>query len=945
MTTQTRTPVAALVLALAAAGTLIASGRQPAASPQTAPLTAKLPLDAAITTGRFDNGLRYFIRRNSEPRDRAELRLAVNVGSLVEDDDQLGLAHFVEHMAFNGTEHFPKQALIAFLESTGMRFGPSINAFTSFDETVYMLQIPTDKPEILQNAFLALEDWAHNVSFDADEIDKERGVIIEEWRLRRGAGARMQDKQFPILLKGSRYAERLPIGTTEVLQNFEHDRLRKFYADWYRPDLMSVIVVGDLDTAVVQGLLQKHFASIPTATSPRPLPAFDVPKQPGTLYAIATDPEATNATVAVYSKMALRDHTTVGAYRQQIVESLFGGMLSERFSEIAQKPDAPFLGAGAARGLFVKSAEASMLQALVHEDQIDAGLQALFVEAERVARFGFTGTEFERQKTNMLRGLERMIAEKDKRPSSMLAAEYVRHVTQDEPVPGLEYEFALYQRFLPEITLAEVNSLAREWTPDGNRVVMVSAPEKSGLTIPDEATLASMIDAAAKAELEPYEDTGELAPLVESLPEPGSVTKTTTIEEIGVTEWQLSNGIRVVLKPTDFKEDEVVFRGFSHGGTSLAATDALIPAQTASQVVTLGGLGQFSNIDLGKVLTGKVASANASIGETSESIGGGGSPKDLETMFQLIHLRFTSPRSDPVMFGVMKSQFGAMMANQEATPAYAFNRALTSAMTQDHPRAQPMTVERLDELDLDASMAFYKDRFADASDFTFIFVGSFTVDGIRPLVERYLASLPSTGRSESWKDTGVRTPEGVVTREVRKGLEPQSRAAIVFTGPFTYDQAGRVAIRAMADVLQTRLRETLREELGGTYSVSVGASYDKIPREEYSVTIQFGSAPDRTEALVTRVFDEIAKLKADGPTDKQVSDVREQLLRVYETSMRQNGYLMSQIAFKYELGEPPATILEPPQHYRALTPAIVQAAAKEYLNTSRYVKVTLFPEK
>jgi zinc protease len=919
--------------------------QQPVAqNPEIAPLSASLPVDPAITTGQFENGLRYFIRENDEPRDRAELRLVVNVGSLVEDDDQQGLAHFVEHMAFNGTEHFPKQEMIAFLESTGMRFGPSINAFTSFDETVFMLQVPTDQPRTVEQAFLVLEDWAHNVSFDPEEIDKERGVIIEEWRLGRGAAARMRDEQFPILLKGSRYAERLPIGTIDVLEGFAHDRLIDFYDTWYRPDLMSVIVVGSLETSRVEGLLRKHFASMPAAGSPRPETTFDVPEQPGTLYAVATDPEATSASVAVYRKMALRDHSTVGAYRQQIVENLFGGMLSQRYAELAQQPDAPFLGAGAGRGLFVKSAEASMLQAGVPEDGIARGLEALFTEAERVARFGFTESELERQRTNILRGLERALANVASRPSSQLAAEYVRHVTQDEPIPGLEFEYELFERFLPEITLEEVNTLAREWTPDGNRVVMVSAPEKPGLDVPDEAFLAGVIEGVAEAELEPYADTVSDSVLLETLPEPGAVVETSRIEELDVTEWTLSNGIRVVLKPTDFKEDEIVFNAFSPGGTSLAPTEDLVAAQTAAQVVMAGGLGDFSNIELEKVLTGKVASASVGFSSEYETLGGGGSPRDLETLFQLIHMRFTMPREDPQRFAVLQSQLSAMLANQEASPAFAFNRELTSALTQDHPRTRPITAERLDELDLDTSMAFYRERLADAGDFTFVFVGSFDLEAMRPLVERYLASLPGTGRGESWRDVGIEPPGEVVTREVRKGLEPQSQTAIVFTGPFEYAPTQRATLQAMATVLQTRLREVLREELGGTYSVGVSAATSRVPDEDYRVHISFGSAPDRVEGLVDRVFAEIAAFKADGPTGQQVADVRQAMLRSYETGMRQNGYVAQQLVFKYQSGEPPTGLLNAPALYEALSPATVQAAAARYLDMGRYVLVSLFPE-
>jgi zinc protease len=911
----------------------------------SAPLTATIPIDPQITTGRFANGLRYYIRKNKKPEQRAELRLVVNAGSILEERDQSGLAHFVEHMAFNGTKHFPKQETVKFLESIGMRFGPSVNAFTSFDETVYMLEVPTDKPDVLDKAFLILEDWAHNVSFDDAEIDKERGVITEEWRLRRGAGARMQDKQFPILFKGSRYAERLPIGDMEVVQSFKHDRLRKFYEDWYRPELMAVVAVGDFDKAAIETLVKNHFETIPKSPAAKMRPTYNVPEQPGTLYAIATDKEAAGTSVAVYSKMPARDQTTVGAYREQIVERLFAGMLSARFSEMAQKPDAPFLGAGAGRGQFVRPLEVSTLSAGVKEDGIERGLDALFTEALRVEKFGFTATELDRQKRNIMRGLERAVAEKDNTPSSSLADEYVRNFTDQEPIPGIDYEMGLHARFVPEITLAEVNALAKQWVPDKNRVVMVNAPDKPGLTIPDETKLAAVITSAARKDLTAYVDTVGTQPLLDSAPPRGDIAKATTKDAFGITEWELTNGVKVVLKPTTFKEDEVLFQAFSPGGTSLASDADFVPAETAAQVIANGGLGKFSAIELRKMLTGKVASVRPFIGELEEGLRGSASKKDLETMFQLIYLSFTQPRADSSIFNVMTSTTKSQLANQKATPEFAFAETLNSVLSQDHPRARLMTPETVDQMNLDKSFAFYKDRFSDASDFTFVFVGSFDVDAIKPLVTEYLASLPATHRKESWKDVGIKKPTGVIEKRVDKGLEPKSRAEIVFSGPFAYNQDQRVAIRAMAQVLEIRLRESLREDLGGTYSVSASAGYSKIPREDYSVTISFGCSPDRTDELVKGVFKEIEQLKTDGPSDKQVADVKETFLRDQETNMKQNGYLLAQIAARYQLGEDLTSLFNMSEYYNKITPAMVRDAARQYLNTNNFVKVTLFPEK
>ncbi len=887
------------------------------------------------------------MRRNGLPERRAELRLVVNAGSLLEEDDQQGLAHFVEHMAFNGTKNFPKSDIVKFMESIGMRFGPSVNAFTSFDETVYMLQIPTDKPEVVDRSLLILEDWAHNVTFDPVEVDKERGVITEEWRLRRGAAARMQDQQFPVLLKGSRYAERLPIGKMDVVQNFKQERLRQFYKDWYRPDLMAVIAVGDFDQAAMETLIKKHFAGIPAVAKPKPRPVYDVPKQPGTLFSVATDPEAPMATVSIYSKMAFRDPSTVAAYRRMIVERLFGSMLSARLSDLAQKPDAPFMGAGSNRGLFVKSAEASMLSAVAKDDGIDKTLGVLLTETERLSRFGFTATELDREKTSYLRGLDQMMTEEQKRQSGQLADEYVRNFTQAEPFPGLANEAAITRRVMPGITLAEMNGLAKEWMPEGNRVVLVSAPQKPGVTVPDEAKLAAAIKAAASAPLTPYADTTTSAPFFSATLRPGTVVRTSIRADAGIVEWELSNGVKVVIKPTTFKDDEVVFRAFSPGGMSLVADADLIWAEPAVTLVSQSGLGAFGRVELRKMLTDKIAGVSPYIGDLDEGVAGSASVKDIETMFQMIYMTFVEPRADPDVFNLVQSQTKMLLGNIRSQPMFAFQEAITDALSQGNPRERTPTPEMLDRMDLNKAFAFYKDRFADASDFTFVFVGTLDPVTFRPLVEKYLASLPSTGRKETWKDHNIVPPATVVERRVDKGLEPQGHARIIFTGPFAYSQEQRIAIRAVASILETRLRETLREELGGTYSVSVSAGYNKFPREDYALTVDFGSNPDRTEELVKRVFAEVEAFKASGPTDKQVADAIEGFVRDYETSITSNNYLLAQIAQKYENGEANEVhvLFDLPAWYRKLTAPALQAAARQYLNTNRYVKVTLFPEK
>jgi zinc protease len=951
MTFRTRIRSICLVSALClisalAVGVSVGAAQKPAVatSVQEAPLSQAVPVDPLITDGTLPNGLRYYIRANRQPQARAELRLVVNAGSVLEDEDQRGLAHFVEHMSFNGTLHFPHLAVPGFMQSLGMRFGAHVNAHTGFDETVYQLQIPTDNPAVIDRSLLILEDWAHNVSFDPEEVDQERGVILEEWRLGLGADERMLDRELPILLKGSRYAERLPIGKPEIIRNVNHDRLKQFYADWYRPDLMAVIAVGDFDKPAIEAQIKSHFGSIPAAPSPKPRPAYAVPAQPGTLYSVITDPEATATRISVSSKMAARDQTTIGAYRQQMVERLFSGMLSARLDEIAHEPDAPFLRADTGRGLFVRSEETTTLDALVTGGGIERGLSALFTEIDRVARFGFTETELNRQRLNWLQFLGKAAVEKDKSPSGPLADEFVRNFVQGEPIPGIVYEYGLNERFLPQITVAEVNSLASGWMPDRNRLVVVSAPEKDRPALPDEAKLAAVIKTANGGSLTPYVDAFSTQPLLARLPAPGAVAMTSTNKTLDITEWQLSNGVRVVLKPTTFKQDEILFRAVSPGGTSLASDQDFIPAETASRVIGQGGLGNFRSIDLNKILAGTSVSVRAEIGETEEGLGGVASGKDLETMFQLIYLTFTAPRPDPVAFRVLTEQWKVALANQDARPDTAFAEALDATLSQNHIRAQPMTAARVDQMNLDKSLAFYKDRFADASDFTFVFVGSVDLATIKPLVERYLGSLPALHRNETAKDVGMHPPTGIVEKQVRKGIEPKSQVSIVFTGPFQNDEMHRVVVGAMAETLSGNLLRTLREDLGGTYGVSVEPRFGKLPNEEYRLTISFGCDPARTESLVRTTFQLIEQFKRTGPSDGQVADTRAALSRDFETNSQRNDYLLNRLLFKYEYNEDVNDVFNMRPFYDQLTAPVLRDAARAYLDTNRYVKVTLLPE-
>ncbi|MBI4500633.1 MAG: insulinase family protein [Gemmatimonadetes bacterium] len=882
---------------------------------------------------------------NHRPEKRAELRLAVNAGSVLEDDNQRGIAHFVEHMAFNGTRNFARQELVSYLESIGMRFGADLNAYTSFDETIYMLTVPTDTGTFLQRGVEILRDWADGQLFDSAEVERERGVVIEEWRLGRGAESRMQDKQFPVLFQGSRYAERLPIGVKAQLEKYTASDLRRFYQRWYRPDLMAVIAVGEFDPKAVERLIRERFASMPKTQDPRPRPVYPVPPHSETLVAIATDPEATSSRASVYYKQPLRFEKTVGDYRQSLVERLYSSMFNDRFFEMTQKPDAPFLYASTGQGRFVRSGEIYLLSAGVKDGGIEQGLDALVTEAERVARYGFTATELKRAKADLLRGLESAYAERDKSNSANYVSELTRAFLESEPVPGIEEEYRLAQELVPGITVAEINGLARAWMVDRNRVILANEPEKTGLAVPTPAQLLAVLNGAANKTVEAYQDLATDAPLVGAAPRGSAIVEEKTIPELGVREWHLANGVRVVLKPTDFKNDEILMDAWSPGGSSLAPDSIYIPASTASMVVGQGGVGQLSVVDLQKSLAGKDVGVHPVIGSLSEGLSGSASPKDITTLFQLVYLYFTAPRRDSSAFLAMQQQIDAMLQDRALSPSAAYQDTLQVTLAQHHFRARPMTAEVFRQMSLDRSLAFYRDRFADASDFIFFFVGSFNPDSLKPLVQTWLGSLPSISRKETWRDVGIRPPAGVVKKAVYRGVEPQSQTQVIFTGAAEYNRQSRYAVRSLGDVLQIRLRDRMREDLSGTYGVSVRANVSRDPTPQYSVSIGFGSAPERVDELVKAVFEEIQKLKDVGATETDIAKVKETQRRTRETSMRQNGFWLGQLEVCYREGIDPRDLLTYERLIDSLNPVIVREAARKYLPADNYVQASLFPEK
>jgi zinc protease len=929
-------------------GQTTSGGRETtAASVASYPPAAQMPVDPELAMGALPNGMKYYVRPNAKPAHRAELRLVVRAGSVLEDDDQQGLAHFVEHMEFEGTSHFPGQGITEFLSSLGLTIGADANAQTSFDDTQYILRVPTDSPEVLDRALLVLEDWVHSATFDPAAIERERSIVLAEWRMHLGADVRTDDKIRHVQLEGSRYAERPPIGSPDIIQKAGREQLTRFYHDWYRPDLMGVIVVGDVDRDRTVGMIKSHFASLTGPTPERKRPEFDVPEQAATRYAVVTDRETTRTVVELADLRPARNQGSVGGYRDVMKDQLFGAMLGDRLDELSQKATPPLLTGIADRALFQnpRTKDEAMLGALVAGDGVGRGLDALVTELQRVVQFGFTPTELARAKEALMVSSERITQESPDRESASRADEYTRNFLEDEALPTIWQELAFHRRFLPGITLAEMNAVAGEWFPDRNRLVIISAPSGGG-SMPSEAQLAATVSAASAKRLTAYVDAAAGARLMETPPARGTITKTTDHPEVGITEWTLSNGVKVVLEPTKAKQDQVLFRAFAPGGTSLATDADFVPARVADTVIPAGGAGAFSEVMVDRIMNGKAAVVRPFIDEIDQGMSGGSTPQDLETLFQLLSLRFTQPRADETTFATLSSQARAVLANQTASPDVVFEQAIDAALSQNHPRRQPETVASVDQWNLARSLAFYKARFGDASNFTFVFTGSFTIDAMKPLVETYLASLPATHAHETWRDLAITPPPTVVEKIVQKGIDPKSEVAIVFSGPFEYDDAHKVALRTMALLLQSRLLDTIREQLGGTYSITATPEARKFPRPEYSVRIEWTCDPAQTDTLVKRVFEEIDYVKSLLLTPDRVAAIRQNLLRELDQNRQDNGFLLNQLARKYEDGEGAnlAGVTGNPEEIRTLTGEAIQRAAKTYLDTSRYVKVTLMPE-
>ncbi len=910
-------------------------------------LASLIPVDPNVKIGTLKNGMKYYIRHNDRPEDRLELRLVVNAGSILEAPDQLGLAHFTEHMAFNGTKNFKKNEIVNYLQSIGVQFGADLNAYTSFDETVYILPIPTDDEKIVDQGLQILEDWAHNLTFDGDEIDKERGVVIEEWRLGQSGERRMLDKYLPVIYKDSRYAERLPIGTKENLETFPHDAIKRFYKDWYRPDLMAVVAVGDIDVASMEAKIKKYFNRVPVVKNPKKREEFKVPDHADTYVSLLADKEATFAQVRLYYKTDPKIETKASDYRDFLVQRAFTGMLNDRLQELTREAKPPFIYASTSYGgTWARTKDAFQAFGVVNETGIVDGMKSIVTEIERVRRHGFTLSELKRYKLSLLKSYEVAYNERDKSESSNFVDEYVNNFLEKEPIPGIEWEYNFAKANVDGITLDEVNALIGTWLTESNRVVVVTAPEKEGVALPTENEVLSVLNNVQKTEVTPYEEAEIGESLMETLPTAGSIVSEKTNDTLGVIELDLSNGVKVFLKPTDFKNDQIVMTTWSPGGTSLASDDDYQSASNAASIVNEGGIADYDVTTLQKALAGKSLSVNPYIREISEGVQGSTTPADMETFFQLTNMYFTAPRKDPKAFQSYIAQNKSIMSNVMANPQYYFIDQVQRTLANNSIRGGGFpTEEDLDKIDLDKAFAFYKDRFGDASDFTFFFVGAFKVEEIKPMLEQYIASLPASGRKDKWKDVSPRPPKAPLERIVKKGVDPKSQVIMYWDSEQPFDRKEAFALSSFAEVMTIKLVEILREEKGGVYGVGANANGEDLPYPHYTFQVSFPCAPENVEGLMAAALDQLKKLQKEGISEEDVKKVKEGQRRQLEVSMKDNGFWASSLRTYFYQGWDPAGILKAKDRVETLTAKDMQEAANKFIDPEKFIKLVLMPEE
>jgi len=910
-------------------------------------MNAELPMDPNVRTGKLDNGLTYYVRHNEEPKDRASFYIVQNVGAILENDSQNGLAHFLEHMAFNGTKHFPGKGVLNYLEKYGIAFGRNINAYTSTDETVYNLSnVPTTNENLLDSTLLVLHDWSNYLSLEGEEIDSERGVIHEEWRTRRSGGMRVYLEKNKLIYQGSKYAKRDVIGDLDVIDNFDHQIIRDFYHDWYRTDLQAIIVIGDIDAEKIEMKIKELFAHIPAVENPEERVYFDVPDNKEPIVGVITDPEASKISFEIYYKHKATPFAekNLNYYRKLLIENLYSSVIGNRYNELLQKGNAPFITAYAAYYNKVRKMDVFQNGVILKEENLLGGIEDLLQVTERAKRFGLVASELERAKTATLSQMERAYKERNKQNNDRLVRGYQQNYLSNEPVPGIEFEFEAMKQLFPGISVEEVNAVSKGWITDENVVITLSAPEKEGLELPTKEQLLATVAKVKQMELKPYEDKVINEPLLSEQPEAGKVVNESNLKDLEATEWTLANGATVVVKKTDFKENEIRLQAFSKGGNSLYGVKDLPSAELLGGFVSNFGLGKFDKLSLQKLLTGKEVKVSPYVGELSEGLNGNSSVKDFETLLQLVHMYFEQPRFDQEAFTALKGRYMAYVANMGADVNKAFSDSVSMISTNHHPRTILFGTDMIEKLDFETMKRIYKERFVDASDFTFVFVGNIDAEQAKPMIEAYLGSIKDINREDNWKDNGVDYPEKDTYNHFDREMEtPKTTIEIDFHGDIEYSKENSVLMDVVGKLLDKRYLEIIREKEGGSYGVRVGASVNKFPREEYKLVIRFDTDPAKAEKVKGIVYNEIQALFKEGVKEDDLHEVKENFIKVRQENLRKNGYWLNAINHHYVYEENMLNLEDYEKMINSITKEKIEKFARKYLAKPAKIEVVMSP--
>ena len=916
-------------------------------SAQPSGTSTKVPLEDKVRYGRLDNGMTYYIRANDLPKDRADFYIVFNVGAILENDDQDGLAHLTEHMAFNGTKNFPKKGVLDFLERNGVAFGHNVNAFTSTDVTAYNLNdVPISDESVVDTSLLILHDWSSYVAFEDEEIDAERKVVHEEWRTRRSANFRMMKQLMPTIYKGSKYAKRDVIGSLDVIDNCSYETLRSFYRDWYRPDLEALIIVGDFDAEKMEEKVIALFSKVPKTVNPKERPIFEIPNNKDPLIGIATDPEAQRNTIRVYYKHDIvePEDKDVDYMREILMRRLYNTMINNRLNELVQKENPPFIVGYSMYSGMARSKDAFTMIAFANDNEIPRALTTVLQENERVRQHGFTQSEFERTKKDILRGYEKAYKEKDKQKNNTYVWEYFSNFLTNEPSPGIEYEYAFAQKTLPEISLHEINSLPSKWITDENIVISITGLEKEGVSLPNEEEVLLIVRNTKDSELEPYVDAVLDKPLVANIPQPSTIVKTVVNKELGTTTWLLENGAEIILKKTDFKEDEILFKATSFGGSSLLELEDIPSAEMTSTIISQSGIGEFDNISLEKMMAGKVLRLNPYINDITEGFSGSTSPDDLETFMQLLYLYFEQPRFDEEASNAYMSRVMAWLQNTSTDPRTVANDSISFLMADRNPRSSPMNVEKLKKVEFEKIKAIYNDRLRDGSNFRYYFVGNIDEAKLKPLVETYIGGMISDQRNETWKDNNVRPPGYYAENEFRISMEiPKATVFVNYNDDFEYTAYNLAYLKAIRYILSLRYTETIREEQGGSYGVRVWVSTSKYPFEGFKLNMKFDCAPDRADELKAIVYEEVEKLQKDGPTEVDVQKTIEYFLKTREEDLKENRFWLNALVSMDNYGLNTISDDNYVDIVKDMTPKEIRKFCKNILKNSKNVEVVMLP--